>query len=114
MRVMPPFGTRRKLPPRITALRFVKAASEPDAAAAEFSADLFEAFRLWCWATNTRPMSQTALGRELGKLGHAVTRHRSGRKKRAGLRLKAYFRPKPQAFNSTEGDDIGKQFSPAT
>lgn len=102
--MIPPFDTRRKLRPRIAASRFVTAACKPDAAAAEFSADLFEAFKLWCWATNTRPVSQTALGRELGKLGYAVKRHRSGRKKRAGLRLKTCFRPKMQVHNSTEGE----------
>jgi phage/plasmid-associated DNA primase len=102
--MIPPFDTRRRLRPHIAASRFVNAACEPDAAAAEFSADLFEAYRLWCWATNTRPMSQTALGRELAKLGHAVKRHRSGRKKRAGLRLKACFRPQMQVSNSTEGE----------
>lgn len=86
--MIPPFDTRRRLRPRISASRFVTAACEPDAAAAEFSADLFEAFKLWCWATNTRPMSQTALGLELGKLGYAVKRRHGGRKARAGLRLR--------------------------
>lgn len=73
------------------------------------AATLYETYLAWCNTNNEKPLSQTALGRQLGERGFPPARIKAEGRIRRGLRLRTSSDPEP-GDGSGPGDGLGQVF----